>query len=85
MRERYAGKELVVVYLDISEEEATRRMRNRGDSEAKITKRLANDREMFSDMEGLHPDYIIDANRTEDEVVSDLLGIINKERDLDER
>lgn len=76
LRERYNGKPLVVVYLDITAEEAARRMRLRGDAEGKIQKRLANDKVMFADMDGLAPDYIIDANGTEAEVVKALCNII---------
>ena len=76
LRERYSGKQLVVIYLDITPEEAARRMRVRGDSEEKIQKRLANDAVMFADMEGLAADYIVDANRTEDEVLASLCSII---------
>lgn len=76
LRERYSGKQLVVIYLDITPEEAARRMCVRGDSEEKIQKRLANDAVMFADMEGLAADYIVDANRTEDEVLASLCSII---------
>ncbi len=76
LRERYHGKPLVVIYLDITPEEAARRMRERGDSEEKITKRLANDAVMFADLEGLAADYVIDANRSQREVTIDLCTII---------
>lgn len=76
LRERYHGKSLVVVYLDITPEEAARRMRVRGDSEEKIQKRLANDAVMFADMEGLAADYIIDANGNEQETLDRLCSVI---------
>lgn len=76
LRERYNGKPLVVIYLDITPEEAARRMRVRGDSEEKIAKRLANDAVMFADMDGLAADYIIDANRSEQEVLDSLCDVI---------
>ena len=76
LRERYNGKPLVVVYLDITPEEAARRMRVRGDSEEKIQKRLANDEVMFADMEGLAPDYILDANGNEQETLDRLCSVI---------
>lgn len=76
LRERYHGKPLVVVYLDITPEEAARRMRVRGDSEEKIRKRLANDEVMFADMEGLAPDYILDANGNEQETLDRLCSVI---------
>lgn len=76
LRERYSGKQLVVVYLDITPEEAARRMRVRGDSEEKIQKRLANDAVMFADMEGLAADFIIDANGSEEETLDRLCSVI---------
>lgn len=76
LRERYHGKPIVVIYLDITPEEAARRMRERGDSEEKISKRLANDEVMFADLEGLAADYVIDANRSQREVTIDLCRIV---------
>ncbi len=78
LRQRYSGKELVVVYLDVTPEVAAARMRKRGDSDAKIEKRLANDAVMFSDMEGLAPDYIIDATRDEDAVSADFEQLVKQ-------
>ena len=66
----------MVIYLDITPEEAARRMRERGDSEEKISKRLANDEVMFADLEGLAADYVIDANRSQREVTIDLCRIV---------
>ena len=76
LRERYHGKPIVVIYLDITPEEAARRMRERGDSEEKISKRLANDEVMFADLEGLAADYVIDANRSQREVTIALCRIV---------
>ena len=78
LRECYHDKDIVVVYLAITPEEAARRMRMRGDSEEKIAKRLANDAEMFADMEGLAPDYIIDANGDVESVVNALRNIVKQ-------
>lgn len=76
LRKRYKGKELVVVYLDITPEEAAKRMYARGASEAEVNKRLANDSIMFADLDGLAADYIIDANRSKKEVLDDLCKVI---------
>lgn len=78
LRECYHDKDIVVVYLAITPEEAARRMRMRGDSEEKIAKRLANDAEMFADMDGLAPDYIIDANGDFESVVNALRNIVKQ-------
>ena len=76
LRKRYKGKELVVVYLAITPEEAAKRMYARGASEAEVNKRLANDAVMFADLDGLAADYIIDANRSKKEVLDDLCKVI---------
>lgn len=76
LRKRYKGKELVVVYLDITPEESAKRMYDRGASEAEVKKRLANDAVMFADLDGLAADYIIDANRSKKEVLDDLCKVI---------
>lgn len=76
LRQKYQNKPLMVVYLDISPEVAAQRMRSRGDGEAKITKRLANDARMFQDVEGLAADYVIDASRDFDAVLDDLRNIV---------
>lgn len=78
LRDRYAGKKLVVVYLDVTPDVAAERMKKRGDSDEKIKKRLANDAIMFSDIKGLAPDYVIDANRNEDAVRADFESIVCK-------
>lgn len=76
LRKRYKGKELVVVYLDITPEESAKRMYDRGASEVEVKKRLANDAVMFADLDGLAADYIIDANRSKKEVLDDLCKVI---------
>lgn len=76
LRERYNRKEIVVVYLDITTEEATKRMRIRGDSEDKIQRRLANDAVMFADLDGLAADYVLDANGTKEETIERLCTVI---------
>ena len=76
LRKRYKGKELVVVYLDITPEEAAKRMYARGASEAEVNKRLANDAVMFADLDGLAADYIINANCSKKEVLDDLCKVI---------
>ena len=76
LRERYHGKTVIVIYLDITTEEAARRMRLRGDPEDKIQKRLANDAVMFADLDGLAADYVLDANGTEQEVLDSVCAVI---------
>ena len=76
LRKRYKGKELVVVYLDITPEEAAKRMYDRGASEAEVNKRLANDAIKFADLDGLAADYIINANCNKKEVLDDLCKVI---------
>jgi guanylate kinase len=76
LRERYNGKDVVVVYLDITSEEAASRMRARGDSEEKIQRRLANDKVMFADLDGLAADYVLDANGTKEETIERLCNVI---------
>lgn len=76
LRKRYKGKELVVVYLDITPEESAKRMYDRGATEVEVKKRLANDAVMFADLDGLAADYIIDANRSKKEVLDDLCKVI---------
>lgn len=79
LRERYHGKQLVVVYLDIAPEVAAIRMNARGDAVEKIIKRIRNDKTMFADIEGLKPDYIINAGQDLVNVVSSLMDIVRKE------
>lgn len=63
LRERHHGKLFFVIYLDAFPEIVTQHVCKHGDSENKITKRLANDSVMFADLEGLKSDVIIYDNR----------------------
>lgn len=76
LRERYNRKDIVIVYLDITSEEAASRMRARGDSEEQIQRRLANDKVMFADLDGLAADYVLDANGTKEETIERLCNVI---------
>ena len=78
LRENYHAPQLVVIYLDVPSDRAAARMRSRGDSPEKIQQRLENDKKMFSNVEGLKPDYIIDASRGIVDVVTDVMAIVRK-------
>jgi hypothetical protein len=78
LRQRYNGKKLCVIYLDLPTDEAIERMRKRGDSEEKISVRLANDAVKFADVDGLAPDYVIDAGRSYEEVTASFEEVLRK-------
>ena len=75
VQHHYAGKRVVkVIYFDLDPLEAAKRMRARGDAEAKIKRRLWNDANTFH-----HIPYgatIVSANRPVREIVKDLQKII---------
>lgn len=71
-------KEPFAIKLAISRKEARKRMRARGDDEASIQTRLANDDIIFNDF---HYDAKIDANKSKEEMLKEALAIIKKQEE----
>lgn len=75
LKEKYTGKEIVVIGLYCSQEDVTARMAGRGDSGDKIQERITHDAKAFEGMMA-ECDYLVNAGKAKDEVYLAMKNLI---------